>query len=70
MYHDVNMLMGDVVKVTPSSKVVGDLALYLINLNMKVGRRIFTHLPILMNFDEFIAKFQWIAKCTILSSKI
>mmetsp|Transcript_97216 Transcript_97216/g.278282 ORF Transcript_97216/g.278282 Transcript_97216/m.278282 type:complete len:480 (+) Transcript_97216:560-1999(+) len=37
MYHDVNLLMGDVVKVTPSSKVVGDLALYLINLNMKAS---------------------------------
>jgi len=37
MYHDVNMLMGDVVKVTPSSKVVGDLALYLINLNLKAS---------------------------------
>ena len=29
MYRDVNKLLGDVVKVTPSSKVVGDLALYL-----------------------------------------
>ncbi len=29
-YRDVNFLFGDVVKVTPSSKVVGDLALYLV----------------------------------------
>ena len=29
-YRDVNMLFGDIVKVTPSSKVVGDLALYLV----------------------------------------
>jgi pyruvate carboxylase len=29
-YRDVNLLFGDVVKVTPSSKVVGDLALYLV----------------------------------------
>merc|ERR1712196_634983 len=29
-YRDVNMLFGDIVKVTPSSKCVGDLALYLV----------------------------------------
>lgn len=30
MYRDVNKLFGDIVKVTPSSKCVGDLALYLV----------------------------------------
>jgi acetyl-CoA carboxylase carboxyl transferase alpha subunit len=30
MYRDVNMMLGNVVKVTPSSKVVGDFALFLI----------------------------------------
>ena len=30
MYGDVNQLFGDIVKVTPSSKVVGDMAQYLI----------------------------------------
>ena len=30
MYAEVNQLFGDVVKVTPSSKVVGDMALYLL----------------------------------------
>ncbi len=34
-YRDVNMLFGDVVKVTPSSKVVGDLALYLVMKGLK-----------------------------------
>ena len=29
-YRDVNALLGDIVKVTPSSKCVGDLALYLV----------------------------------------
>ncbi len=29
-YHDANMLFGDIVKVTPSSKVVGDLALMMV----------------------------------------
>ncbi len=35
MYADVNRLLGDLVKVTPSSKVVGDLALYLLTNNIK-----------------------------------
>lgn len=30
MYRNVNELFGDVVKVTPSSKVVGDMALYMV----------------------------------------
>lgn len=30
MYHQVNLLFGDIVKVTPSSKVVGDMALFMI----------------------------------------
>jgi pyruvate carboxylase len=35
-YADVNMAMGDIVKVTPSSKVVGDLAIWLVSNNMTV----------------------------------
>ena len=34
MYADVNQLFGDIVKVTPSSKVVGDMALYLLSKGM------------------------------------
>lgn len=30
MYRDVNELLGDIVKVTPSSKVVGDLAIFMV----------------------------------------
>ncbi|MGE5629889.1 MAG: pyruvate carboxylase [Caulobacteraceae bacterium] len=30
MYKDVNELLGDIVKVTPSSKVVGDLAIFMV----------------------------------------
>lgn len=37
MYADVNMAFGDIVKVTPSSKVVGDLALYLISHDLSVN---------------------------------
>ncbi len=36
MYADVNMAFGDIVKVTPSSKVVGDLALYLVSHGIRV----------------------------------
>src|SRR6201986_4343653 len=35
-YADVNMAFGDIVKVTPSSKVVGDLAIYLVSHDMTI----------------------------------
>jgi pyruvate carboxylase len=35
-YADVNMAFGDIVKVTPSSKVVGDMAIFLVTHNMTV----------------------------------
>jgi pyruvate carboxylase len=34
MYADVNQLLGDIVKVTPTSKSVGDLALFLVTNNL------------------------------------
>jgi pyruvate carboxylase len=37
MYADVNQLFGDIVKVTPSSKAVGDMALFLITNNLTVA---------------------------------
>ena len=36
-YARVNELFGDIVKVTPSSKVVGDMALYLTSNNLTIG---------------------------------
>ena len=36
-YRDVNKLLGDIVKVTPSSKCVGDLALYLVTRNVNAA---------------------------------
>jgi pyruvate carboxylase len=36
MYGEVNMLFGDIIKVTPSSKVVGDMAQYLISNNLTI----------------------------------
>ncbi len=35
-YADVNMAFGDIVKVTPSSKVVGDMALFLVSHSLKM----------------------------------
>ena len=37
-YADVNMAFGDIVKVTPSSKVVGDMALFLVSHGMTMRR--------------------------------
>jgi pyruvate carboxylase len=42
-YADVNMAFGDIVKVTPSSKVVGDMAIFLVNHNMTMAQ--FEQLP-------------------------
>lgn len=36
MYSEVNDLFGDIIKVTPSSKVVGDMAQYLVSNNLTV----------------------------------
>ncbi len=35
MYRKVNLLFGDIVKVTPTSKVVGDMAMFLVKNNMQ-----------------------------------
>jgi pyruvate carboxylase len=35
MYRKVNVLFGDIVKVTPSSKVVGDMAMFLVKNNLE-----------------------------------
>jgi pyruvate carboxylase len=34
MYHTVNLMFGDIVKVTPSSKVVGDMTLFMVQNNL------------------------------------
>jgi pyruvate carboxylase len=35
MYRKVNLLFGDLIKVTPSSKVVGDMAMFLVKNNLQ-----------------------------------
>lgn len=34
MYHRVSMMFGDLIKVTPSSKIVGDMALFMVQNNL------------------------------------
>lgn len=34
MYAKVNMMFGDIIKVTPSSKVVGDMTLFMVQNNL------------------------------------
>jgi pyruvate carboxylase len=36
-YADVNQMFGDIVKVTPSSKVVGDMALMMVSQDLTVA---------------------------------
>jgi pyruvate carboxylase len=36
-YRDSNTVLGDIIKVTPSSKCVGDLALYLVTRNLSAN---------------------------------
>ncbi|MHB2266962.1 pyruvate carboxylase [Aliihoeflea sp. PC F10.4] len=36
-YHDANAMFGDIVKVTPSSKVVGDMALMMVSQDLTVA---------------------------------
>jgi pyruvate carboxylase len=36
-YQDVNRMFGDIVKVTPSSKVVGDMALMMVSQELTVA---------------------------------
>lgn len=55
MYADVNRELGDIIKVTPSSKVVGDLALFLVRNNLQV-EDIYTQGDTL-NFPDSVVSF-------------
>jgi len=56
MYAEVNLLFGDIVKVTPSSKVVGDMCMFLISRGVKPGdaRSYLQSLPPGTNFPESV----------------
>jgi pyruvate carboxylase len=56
MYAEVNLLFGDIVKVTPSSKVVGDMCMFLISRGVKPGdaRSYLDTLPSGTSFPESV----------------
>ncbi len=56
MYAEVNDLFGDIVKVTPSSKVVGDMCMFMISRGVKPGdARSYLHsLPSGTSFPESV----------------
>lgn len=55
MYHDVNMMFGDIIKVTPSSKVVGDMTLFMVQ-NDLTEKDIYEKGDIL-NFPQSVVEF-------------
>lgn len=56
MYAEVNLLFGDIVKVTPSSKVVGDMCMFMISRGVKPGdaRSYLQSLPPGTSFPESV----------------
>ncbi|RYD34935.1 MAG: pyruvate carboxylase, partial [Verrucomicrobiaceae bacterium] len=56
MYAEVNQLFGDIVKVTPSSKVVGDMCMFMISRGVKPGegRQYLHSLPPGTSFPESV----------------
>ena len=55
MYADVNKMFGDIVKVTPSSKIVGDMALYMITNDLTVKEVEDPNIKI--NFPQSVVEF-------------
>lgn len=57
MYKEVNVALGDIIKVTPSSKVVGDLALFLVRNDLSV-RDLYTKGETLSFPDSVVSFFK------------
>ena len=55
MYADVNRMFGDIVKVTPSSKIVGDMALFMIANDLTVNEVEDPNVKI--NFPQSVIEF-------------
>ena len=55
MYAQVNQLFGDIIKVTPTSKVVGDMALYLVGNNLTPANILEGHRE--YSFPESVVEF-------------
>lgn len=55
MYSRVNLLFGDIVKVTPSSKVVGDMALFMVQNDLNEGNVLTRGLT--LDFPDSVIEF-------------
>ncbi|MSR29911.1 MAG: pyruvate carboxylase [Gemmataceae bacterium] len=55
MYSEVNQMFGDIIKVTPTSKVVGDLALFMVGNNL--SRREVEEAGRELSFPESVVEF-------------
>mmetsp|Transcript_10287 Transcript_10287/g.15637 ORF Transcript_10287/g.15637 Transcript_10287/m.15637 type:complete len:1291 (-) Transcript_10287:104-3976(-) len=53
-YRDSNRVLGDIIKVTPSSKCVGDLALYLVTRNLSAADLLDTSKASSIDFPESV----------------
>jgi pyruvate carboxylase len=55
MYSEVNRMFGDIIKVTPTSKVVGDMALFMVGNNLTPDDVL--HGPRELSFPESVVEF-------------
>ena len=55
MYADVNLIFGDIIKVTPSSKVVGDMSLFMIANDLSISDVVDPKIDI--SFPESVIQF-------------
>ncbi|MGE9267178.1 MAG: pyruvate carboxylase subunit B, partial [Verrucomicrobiales bacterium] len=53
-YADVNQLFGDIIKVTPSSKVVGDMTMLLVTKGLRADDLLSTDKPLNLDFPESV----------------
>jgi len=56
MYHRVSMMFGDIIKVTPSSKTVGDMALYMVMNNLD-EKTILSEKGKLLSYPKSVVEF-------------
>lgn len=62
MYAEVNKMFGDIIKVTPTSKVVGDMAFYMVNNNLtpemilKIGKDLTFPQPVIDFFAGYLGQ--------------
>ena len=69
MYRDVNEMLGDIVKVTPSSKMVGDLAIFMVQNDLTLW--LCNRFEITDAFRRFVLRKEKVsAKIAVSRSKV